>query len=85
MIETVTASDAMARLKDPDVFFVDLRDVSERSQHGQIQNAVVAPRGYLELYADPSTPMYNPIFASGKRLLLYCASGGPIQMWAPLP
>ncbi len=76
VIATVAVNDAIAALTNPDVVFVDLRDATERSQHGQIPNAVYAPRGHLEFYADPATAMHNPVFASGKRLLLYCASGG---------
>jgi rhodanese-related sulfurtransferase len=30
----------------------------------------------LEFHADPESPYHRDVFASGKRLLLYCASGG---------
>jgi rhodanese-related sulfurtransferase len=29
-----------------------------------------------EFHADPSTPYHKPELASGKRLVVYCASGG---------
>lgn len=76
VIDTVTVHDAVPMLGDPDTVFIDIRDETELSRTGKIQGAVSAPRGHLEFYADPATAMHNPVFASGKRLLLYCASGG---------
>ena len=43
---------------------------------GAIAGAVAAPRGFLEFIADPTSPMHNPALSSGKRLVVYCASGG---------
>lgn len=76
VIDTVAVHDAIAYLEDPNVVFVDIRDATERAQVGEIPGAVHAPRGFLEFYADPAAAMHNPVFASGKRLLLFCASGG---------
>jgi rhodanese-related sulfurtransferase len=30
----------------------------------------------LEFIADPEGPMHNPAFASGRRLVVFCGSGG---------
>jgi rhodanese-related sulfurtransferase len=30
----------------------------------------------LEFLIDPESPYHNRVFASGKKFLLYCASGG---------
>ena len=30
----------------------------------------------LEFYADPESPYHKAVFASGKTILLYCASAG---------
>ena len=35
-----------------------------------------ASRGLLEFFADPQSPYHKPELASGKRLVVYCASGG---------
>ncbi|HUI18781.1 MAG TPA: rhodanese-like domain-containing protein, partial [Alphaproteobacteria bacterium] len=32
--------------------------------------------GFLEFIADPESPMHKPALSSGRRLILYCASGG---------
>ena len=76
VIDTISVHDAIANIDDPNIVFVDLRDASERAEAGEIPGAEHAPRGHLEFYADPATAMHNPVFASGKRLILFCASGG---------
>ncbi len=43
---------------------------------GRIPGAVHAPRGFLEFIADPASPMHKPELSSGKRLMIYCGSGG---------
>ena len=59
-----------------DVVFVDVREGGELATQGKIPGAVHAPRGMLEFYADPSMPYHKPALGSGKRLVVYCASGG---------
>ena len=76
VIETISVRDALAEIDAADVAFVDVRDVSERIEAGEIPGAVSAPRGFLEFCADPATGMHNQVFASGRRLILFCASGG---------
>jgi rhodanese-related sulfurtransferase len=75
-VQTWTVSEAMAALGRPDVAFVDLREPDERARDGMIPGAEPAPRGMLEFYADPESPYHKPVFASGKTVLLYCASAG---------
>lgn len=76
VIDTVAVHDAIECLGSPDTVLIDLRHETERAEHGVIPGAVHAPRGYLEFLADPASAMHKPIFASGKRLVLFCASGG---------
>jgi rhodanese-related sulfurtransferase len=76
VIDTVAVHDALGWLDDANVVFVDLRDAAERAKAGEIPGAVHAPRGLLEFYADPETGIHNPVFASGKRLVVFCATGG---------
>jgi rhodanese-related sulfurtransferase len=75
-VETVPAAEAMKQLNQDDVVFIDLRDLPELQRDGKIPGAVHASRGMLEFHADPESPYYKDVFASGKKLLLYCASGG---------
>ena len=76
MIETISVHDAQALVGDADVVFVDVRETVERQASGGIKDSVHAPRGFLEIIADPESPMHIDSLASGKRLVLYCGSGG---------
>ncbi len=73
-IETLPLEKAQQLLTDPNVVFVDIRDVRELEREGMIPNAFHAPRGMLEFWVDPDSPYCKPIFGEGKRLILYCAS-----------
>ena len=73
-IETVPLLNAESLLDDPNVIFVDIRDIRELEREGMIPNAFHAPRGMLEFWVDPNSPYYKPIFGEGKRLILYCGS-----------
>jgi rhodanese-related sulfurtransferase len=72
--ELLSQQDAAALLHDSDVVFVDLRDLRELERDGVLPGAFHAPRGMLEFWVDPESPYFKPIFGSGKRLVLYCAS-----------
>jgi rhodanese-related sulfurtransferase len=74
VVELVSVADALSLVGNDDVVFVDVRDGQERAQ-GYIAGSVHAPRGFLEFIADPETPIHDPAFSSGKRLILYCGSG----------
>jgi rhodanese-related sulfurtransferase len=75
-IETVPVDEAIKLAGDPDVALVDIRETVERQKTGTAKGATQAPRGFLEFHADPESPMHLPVFSSGKRILLFCASGG---------
>lgn len=75
-VGTLTVEEAMKLVGQHDVVFVDVREGGELATQGKVPGAVHAPRGLLEFYADPSTPYHKPELASGKRLVVYCASGG---------
>ncbi len=81
-VHTVPAAEATQRLSDPDTVFIDLRDSAELQREGKIPGAVHANRGMLEFMIDPSSSHHNPVFASGKKLLFYCAGGGRSAMAA---
>jgi rhodanese-related sulfurtransferase len=74
-VDAVTVDQARQHLGKTDVAFVDVRESSERAK-GHIPGSIHVPRGFLEFMADPESPMHNPVLSSGKRLVLYCASGG---------
>ena len=73
-IETLSVADAKALLGQDGVQFVDIRDIRELQKLGKITGAVHAPRGMLEFWVDPQSPYHREVFASGDKLILYCAS-----------
>ena len=76
-VENLTIEQLNAELSEnDDVLIVDLRESEERQQHGVIPNAVAIPRGLLEFYADPTSPMHKKELQSDRRIVLHCASGG---------
>ena len=72
--ENIEPQEARELVGREDVVFVDVRESHERAQ-GFIPGSIHAPRGFLEFIAHPEGPMHNPVFTSGKRLILYCGSG----------
>ena len=70
----ISVEDARKRHGDAGTVFVDIRDVRELEREGMIPGAFHAPRGMLEFWVDPESPYHKPVFASGKRFILYCAS-----------
>ncbi len=76
VIETIPAAEAVKRLHDGGVVFIDIRDTPELERDGLIPGAIHASRGMLEFYADPDSPYHKDIFDTDKPKVLYCASGG---------
>lgn len=75
-INTLAAQDAIKLLGASDVLFVDLREEGELQKAGKIKGALHVPRGLLEFQADPTSPTHKPELGQGKKLILYCGSGG---------
>lgn len=75
LVRTCSIDEARALHGRDDVLFVDVRDVRELEHEGVIPGAVHAPRGILEFWVDPQSPYYRPVFADGKRMVLFCALG----------
>jgi rhodanese-related sulfurtransferase len=75
-VETIPVSEAVQQINRNDVVFVDIRDLPELERDGKIPGAVHASRGMLEFHVDPESPYHKDVFASDKKILLYCASGG---------
>lgn len=75
VIETLSASDAVALHGDDAVVFVDIRDVRELQREGKVPGALHVPRGLLEFWVDPDSPYFNPAFGEDKRFVFFCAAG----------
>ncbi|MBC7499894.1 MAG: rhodanese-like domain-containing protein [Herminiimonas sp.] len=74
-ITTYTVAEVQARLDDPNVQLVDLRDVRELEREGIIPGAFHAPRGMIEFWIDPDSPYFKPVFGEAKEFIFFCAAG----------
>jgi len=74
-IETISAEDAKSLISDENTVIVDLRDIRELWNVGTIPGSLHAPRGMLEFWVDPESSYHREIFASGKKLIFFCAGG----------
>jgi rhodanese-related sulfurtransferase len=72
-ITTLSLDDVRAVMEDANTVIVDIRDVRELWREGKIPGALHSPRGMNEFWIDPESPYHKPVFASGKRFVLYCA------------
>jgi rhodanese-related sulfurtransferase len=74
-VTTYTVAQVQARLSDPNVQIVDIRDVREL-KGGTVVGAYHAPRCMLEFWVDPASPYFKPVFASETtEFILYCGAG----------
>ncbi len=74
-VRTYTVDEVRARLDDPKVQVVDIRDIRELND-GTVRGALHAPRGMLEFWVDPESPYHRPVFADeGKEFILFCGLG----------
>lgn len=74
-IKTYSIEEARAKLADPNVLFVDIRDVRELEREGVIPGAYHAPRGMIEFWVDPESPYFKPVFGEPKEFIFFCAAG----------
>lgn len=75
-IENLTPQQVHEEVSNGRATLIDIRESEELKQGGRIPQAVHAPRGMLEFYADPALPYHKPEFDKDRRLILHCASGG---------
>jgi rhodanese-related sulfurtransferase len=74
-VTTYSVEEVRARLHDPQVQIVDIRDIRELAQ-GTLPGAYHASRGMLEFWVDPASPYHKPLFADESRqFILFCGAG----------
>lgn len=73
-IRTLDPDEAARMQAAGEALFVDIRDIRELKRDGRIPGAFHAPRGMLEFWVDPESPYHKPDLATGRTLVLFCAS-----------
>ncbi len=75
-VKTYSVDEVKARLGDPKLEIVDIRDVRELEREGTVPGCFNAPRGMLEFWVDPASPYYKPVFGDeSKEFVLFCGAG----------
>ena len=76
VVTTYSVDDVVARLDDPRLQLVDIRDVRELAAEGTVPGCIHSPRGMLEFWVDPDSPYHKAIFADeSKEFVLFCGAG----------
>jgi rhodanese-related sulfurtransferase len=73
-VKTYSVAEAKAKLNDPQVQIVDIRDMRELSA-GTVVGSFHAPRGMLEFWVDPESPYHKPLFADEGKSSSFCGAG----------
>jgi glyoxylase-like metal-dependent hydrolase (beta-lactamase superfamily II)/rhodanese-related sulfurtransferase len=71
----ISARDAIARLGDPDILLVDLREAGERARHGVLSGALHAPYPAISDSLKPGGMLREVANATGRRIVFVCAFG----------
>lgn len=75
-VRTYPVAQVRARLGQPGLQLVDIRDVRELQAEGTVPGSYHAPRCMLEFWVDPDSPYHKKIFADeGKEFVLFCGAG----------
>ncbi len=75
LVKTYSVDEVCARLADPSVQIVDIRDVRELAG-GTVVGSYHAPRCMLEFWVDPASPYYKKIFGDeSTEFILFCGAG----------
>ena len=75
-VRTYSVAEVQARLGEPGLQVVDIRDIRELQAEGTVPGSYHAPRGMLEFWVDPASPYHKTLFADeGKEFVLFCGAG----------
>jgi rhodanese-related sulfurtransferase len=75
-VKTYTVDQVKARMAEPNLQIVDIRDVRELEREGTVPGCFNAPRGMLEFWVDPASPYFKTIFGDdSKEFVLFCGAG----------
>ena len=75
-IKTIDADQAYEMVKDNNCNLIDVREANELDAAGRVDGAIHIPRGMLEVYLDPNSPVFqNGQLDQNKEFVLFCAGG----------
>ena len=75
-IKTISADEAYAMFQNENCNLIDIREINELENTGKVDGANHIPRGMLEVYLDPNSPVFqNGQIDQNKEFILFCAGG----------
>ena len=75
-IKTITANEAYEMFEGNNCNLIDIREINELDNTGKVEGANHIPRGMLEVYLDPNSPIIqNGQVDKNKEFILFCAGG----------
>ena len=75
-IKTIDAEEAYQMVQNKNCNLIDIRESNELENTGSVEGASHIPRGMLEVYLDPNSPIFqNGQIDQNKEFVLFCAGG----------
>ena len=75
-IKTIDAGEAYQMVQNKNCNLIDVRESNELENTGSVEGATHIPRGMLEVYLDPNSPIFqNGKIDQNKEFVLFCAGG----------
>ena len=75
-IKTIDAEEAFQMVQDKNCNLIDIRESNQLENTGSVEGASHIPRGMLEVYLDPNSPVFqNGQIDQNKEFVLFCAGG----------
>ena len=75
-IKTINADQAYQMINDDTCNLIDIREINELENSGRVEGANHIPRGMLEVFLDPNSPIFkNGQLDQNKEFILFCAGG----------
>ncbi len=75
-IKTISADEAYELVENKKCNLIDIREINELESSGRVDGANHMPRGMLEVYLDPNSPIFqNGQLDREKEFVLFCAGG----------
>ena len=72
---SITCREGIAKVSDPSLILVDLRDDAEREKEGVIPGSVHAPYPDLDENINPGGLLHELARSSSRQIVFYCAFG----------
>ena len=75
-IKTISVDEAYEMFQNENCNLIDIREINELENTGKVDGASHIPRGMLEVYLDPNSPIFqNGQIVQNKEFVLFCAGG----------